>query len=60
MLDGEGECVALTSEIEIGFAPGVELGGAAQRLARPGAAGTLLGMVDDEHGKLIPVLQLAQ
>ncbi len=48
VLDGEGQVVALAAEVEMGVAPGVKLGGAAQRLAGVDAAPALLGVVD--HG----------
>jgi hypothetical protein len=38
----------------------VELRGAAQRLTRPGAATALLGVMDDQHGNVMPALQFAQ
>jgi hypothetical protein len=43
-----------------GTAPGVELRGAAQRLTGADAATALLGVMDDEHGNVMPALQLAQ
>ena len=60
MLDGEGEIIAVAAQIEIGIPPGVELGGAAQRLTGADAATSLLGVMDDEHGNVMPALQLAQ
>ena len=39
VLDREGEILAVTTQVEIGVAPGVELGGAAQGLAGADAAG---------------------
>ena len=50
VLDREGEIIAIAAQVEIGVAPGVELGGAAQGLAGADVAGALLGVVDDEHG----------
>ena len=60
VLSRESEIITITAQIEIGIAPGVELGGAAQGLAGPNAAGTLLGVVDDDHGDAVSSLQLAQ
>jgi hypothetical protein len=60
VLDGEGESIAVSSQIEIAVAPGVELRRATQRLAGTNVAGTLLGVVDDEHSKGVAALQLAQ
>jgi hypothetical protein len=60
VLNRKGERVALTPQVEVGFSPGVELRGAAQRLPRPGAPGPLLGVVDDENGKGMSPLQLSQ
>ena len=52
MLDGEGDLadrgIAVAAEVEVGIAPGMELGGAAQGLAGADVAGALLGVVDDE------------
>src|SRR5579864_4758713 len=42
MLNGEGEIIAVAAQIEIGVPPGVELGGAAQRLTGADTATTLL------------------
>src|SRR5215468_6565046 len=60
MLDGQGEIIAIPPEIEVAVTPGVELRGPAQRLPTAGVGGTLLGMVDDKHGKCVAALQLAQ
>src|SRR5689334_4061589 len=60
VLDRESEGISFAAEIEVAVAPGVELGSTAQRLAGTNVAGTLLGMVDDEHGKGVAALQLAQ
>jgi hypothetical protein len=61
VLDGQGELVvAAASEIEVGVAPGVELGGAAQGRAGADAAGAFLGMVDDDDGEGVSSLQFAQ
>src|SRR5262244_149829 len=42
VLNGEGQGVSVTAQIEVAVTPGVELGGAAQRLAGTDVAGTLL------------------
>jgi len=42
VLDGQGNVVTVTAEIEVGIAPGVKLGRAAQGLAGPQVAGALL------------------
>src|ERR1700730_3518217 len=60
MLDGEGEIIAVAAQVEVGVTPGVELGGAAQRLTGADAATTLFGVMDDEHRNVMPALQLAQ
>src|SRR5215813_8969665 len=60
MLDREGQGVSVAPQIEVAVAPGVELRGAAQRLTGTDVAGALLGVVDDEHGKRVAALQLAQ
>ena len=59
MLDRQREIIAVATQIEIAVAPGVELGGTAQGLTGPDGA-ALLGMVDDEHGRAMPALQLTQ
>ena len=51
MLNREDEMITIAAQIEVAIAPGVELGGAAQRLARAGASATLLGVVDDEDSE---------
>ena len=60
MLDRQREILAVAAQVEVGIAPGVELRGAAQRLTGADAATTLLGVMDDEHGNVMPALQLAQ
>lgn len=60
MLDGESEIIAVTAEIEVAVAPGMELGRAAQSLAVAEAAGALLGVVDDNDGELMLALEVAQ
>jgi hypothetical protein len=42
------------------IAPDVKLRGAAQRLTGADAGAALLGVMDDEHGNVMPALQLAQ
>src|SRR6516162_969866 len=51
---------ARAAQIEVGIAPGVELGRATQGLSGAGIAGAFSGMMDDEHGDAIATLQLAQ
>ncbi len=53
MFDGEGELVGVAAQVEVGVAPGMELGRAAQRLAGSQAAGALAGVVDQEDGETI-------
>jgi len=61
VLDGQGEgIVDLLAQIEIGIAPGVELGRAAQRLAGTDAAGALLSVMNDQHGDGVAPLQFSQ
>jgi hypothetical protein len=48
MLDRQREIIAVTAQVEVGIAPGVELRGAAQRLTGADAATALLGVMDDE------------
>src|SRR5262249_15022912 len=60
MLDAEREIVALAAQIEIAVTPGVELGGAAQRLPAAGLSGTFFGVVDDDNGKRITALQRSE
>ena len=60
MLDGESEMIAATAQKEIGIAPSVELGGAAESLAVTEAAGALLGVVDDDDGELMVALEMTE
>ena len=60
MLDGQHQVIAIAAQIEVGIAPGVELGRAMQGLSGAGIAGAFSGMMDDEHGDAIATLQLAQ
>ena len=60
VLDGQGDLVSVTAEIEVGVAPGVELGRAAQGLAGADVAGAFPGMVDDGDSEAVAALQLAQ
>jgi hypothetical protein len=61
VLDRQGEgIVGLFAQIEIGIAPGVELGRAAQRLTGTDAAGALLGVMNDQHGDGVAPLQFPQ
>ena len=59
MLDGQRQRLAVTAQIEVAVAPGVELGGAAQGLAGAEAGAALPGVVHDEHGDAVAALQLA-
>ena len=52
MLHGESEIVAVTAQIEVAFAPGMELGRAAQSATDTEPVGALLGVVDDDDGEL--------
>ena len=65
VLDGQRDIaavagVAVAAEVEVGIAPGMELGGAAQGLAGADVASALLGVVDDDHGDGVAALQLSQ
>ena len=65
MLDGQRDIaafaeIAVAAEVEVGIAPGMELGGTSQGLAGADVAGTLLGVVDDDDGDGVAALQLAQ
>lgn len=61
MLDGECQMSAdRATQIEVRVAPGVELGGAAQRLACANVAGGLLRVMHEEHGEGVPALKFAQ
>ena len=61
MLGGEDDAVvAVAAEIEVGIAPGMELGGAAQGLAGADGAATLAGVVDDGDGNRVAALKIAQ
>ena len=65
VLDGQGDIavfaeIAVAAEVEVGIAPGMELGGASQGLTGADVAGALLGVVDDDDGDGVAALQLAQ
>ena len=65
VLDGQRDIaavagVAVAAEVEVGIAPAMELGGAAQGLAGADVASALLGVVDDDHGDGVAALQLSQ
>ena len=58
MLGREGEIFAVATQVEVGVAPGVELGGAPQGLASRDATGAFLGVMHDNDGDGVPSLQL--
>ncbi len=59
VFDGERECAARAAQVQVRVAPGMELGGAAQRLAGAHASGGFAGVMHEEHGKLVLSLQRA-
>ena len=61
MLGGQDDAViAVAAEIEVGIAPGVELGRSAQGLAGADGSSAFSGVVDECHGCGVPTLQVAQ
>lgn len=50
----------MAAQVEVGIAPGVQLGGAAQGLAGTGVGCALLGVVDQQDSGFEAALQLAQ
>jgi hypothetical protein len=60
VFDGQGQLVALATEVEVGVAPTVQFAGTAQGLARAQGGAILFGMVDQEHGQMELALELAQ
>ena len=60
MLTRKDEILTLAAQIEVAIAPGVELSGAAPRMACAAATATRLSVVDDEHSEAMASLQLAQ
>jgi hypothetical protein len=61
MLDGERDAiVGVATEVEVGIAPGVEFGRAAQGLTGPDGSGALPGVMDDGDGDGVASLQFAQ
>ena len=61
MFDGQGEAVVgIAAQVEVGVAPGVEFGRAAQGLAGAHVAGAFAGVVDEDHGEAVAALQVAQ
>src|SRR5450755_4501388 len=60
MFDGQGERVGGAAQVEVGVAPGVEFGGAAQGLSGAQAAGGFLGVMDDEDRQRVAALEFTQ
>ena len=61
MLDGERDAiVGVATEVEVGIAPGMEFGRAAQGLAGAEGSGALPGVMDDGDGDGMASLQFAQ
>jgi hypothetical protein len=61
VFDDEGDTViGVATQIEIGIAPGVELGGTAERLSGAHGAGALSGVMDEDDGEAMAALQVAQ
>jgi hypothetical protein len=60
LLDGEGEQLSGTAEVEVGVTPGVKLGGAAEGLTGSCLGSALAGMVDEDDGELEAALELAE
>jgi hypothetical protein len=58
-LDGEAQAGALAAQVEVGVAPGVQLGGAVHRLARAKMRGALAGVVEEEDGAVEVALEPA-
>lgn len=57
MFDGEKDAfVGVAAQIEIGIAPGMEFGGAAQSLAGADVCGSLPGMMHDDDGDRVTAL----
>ncbi len=64
--DGAARCSTVSesaparaAQVQVRVAPGMELGGAAQRLAGAHASGGFAGVMHEEHGKLVLSLQRA-
>src|SRR5271168_1730712 len=61
MLDGERDAiVGVAAEVEVGIAPGMEFGRAAQCLTGSDGSGALPGVMDDGDGRGMASLQFAQ
>jgi len=60
MLDGEGDPLVLAPPVKVGVAPGVELRGAPWCLAGAGLAAVLLGVMDEQDGKVVVPLKPSQ
>jgi len=60
VLDGEGEIVGLSLEVEVGITPSMKLGTAAQRLARSKVVRSFSGVVYNDEGKVEQTLEFAE
>jgi len=59
VLDGEREMFVASAKVEVGIAPGVELGAAAKGLTGAKMARGLSGVVDEDDGELELTLKLS-
>ncbi len=61
VFDGERDAViCVATQIEVGIAPGVELGGTAERLTGAHGAGAFPGVVDEDDSEAMAALEVAQ
>jgi hypothetical protein len=60
VLDCEVQALAVATQIEIGIAPSVQLGGSPERLTTALMRGTLTGMMHESDGGMVVALQRAQ
>jgi len=60
MLDGERELVSVTTQVEIGVAPGVEFGRAAERLAAAHFRAAFACVMHEQDGDVVLALELAE
>ena len=60
VLDGKGEIVGLSLEVEVGITPSMKLGTAAQRLARAKVVRSFSGVVYNDDGEVEQTLEFAE
>ena len=60
VLDGEREMIGLSLDVEVGIAPSMKLGAAAQCLPSAEVVGSFSSVVDDNNGEMKQTLELTE